>query len=78
MKTFTTISNQEFHDILLEDAVAGKTNWTVSKYCRPGDRILLYICAPVSAIVATGILARNLEEIIMPLSCGITDSWCKE
>jgi hypothetical protein len=68
MATFTTISNQEFHEVLIEDAAAGETNWTVSKHCRPGDRILLYICAPVSAIVAVGILASQPEEVTVPSS----------
>jgi hypothetical protein len=68
MKTYTTISNQEFHNVLLEDATVGDTNWMVSKHCRSGDRILLYICAPVSAIVATGILAGQPEEDSDPSS----------
>ena len=68
MDTYTTISNKEFYEVLQEDAAAGETNWTVSKHCRPGDRILLYICAPISAIVAVGILASDPTEDTDPTS----------
>lgn len=50
---FTTITNYEYYDTLLTDAHDdGTTNWTINKAARPGDTVLLYVCAPVSAIVA--------------------------
>lgn len=59
---YVTPSNAEFYEILQEDAAAGETNWTVNKNCRPGDVIALYICAPVSAIVATALIAAPPEK----------------
>lgn len=47
-----TISNSEFYETLKADAEQGITNWTINSRAQVGDEVLLYICAPVSAIVA--------------------------
>lgn len=60
--TYVTISNFEFYDCLKEDADQGETNWTISRNARVGNRILLYICAPVSAVVAVATLATTPER----------------
>lgn len=52
--TYITITNARFYDTIKEDASQGETNWTVNKSTKAGDTILLYVCAPVSAIVAVG------------------------
>lgn len=52
MNTFTTITNIAYYETLIEDAGEGETNWTINRNARRGDRVLLYVCAPVSAIVA--------------------------
>jgi hypothetical protein len=53
--TFITVSHADYLGTLLEDASAGgESNWTLSRHARPGDRVLLYLKAPVSAIVAWG------------------------
>lgn len=59
---YTTVSNAEFYDVLREDAEAGATNWTISKHARRGDKVLLYVCAPVSAIVAVATVATTPER----------------
>jgi hypothetical protein len=62
MNTYTTVSNQEYYEVLFEDAQTGETSWTVNRNARAGDRILLYICAPVSAIVATAVVVTEPEK----------------
>lgn len=53
--TYVTVSNAGYLEVLREDASAGgESNWTLSRHARPGDRVLLYLKAPVSAIVAWG------------------------
>jgi hypothetical protein len=60
MKNFyVTVSNPCFYDVLLEDSEQGETNWTISRNARSGDWVLLYICAPVSAIVAVATVATE-------------------
>lgn len=59
MKTFTTITNVGYYYSLIEDAKTGETVWTINKNARSGDTVLLYVCAPVSAIVATAIVSDN-------------------
>lgn len=61
-ETFVTVTNAEFYDVLREDAAVGETNWTVSKHVRAGDRIALYVCAPVCALVAVGEASTDAEE----------------
>jgi addiction module HigA family antidote len=69
MKTFTTITNVGYYYSIIEDAQTGETVWTINKNARSGDTVLLYVCAPVSAIVATAtvselkIIIKNLEAI---------------
>ncbi len=58
---FITVTNPEFYDMLREDAAAGETNWTVSKHVRAGDRIALYVSAPVCAVVAVGEATTDAE-----------------
>jgi hypothetical protein len=60
-RTFVTVSNAEFYDVLREDSDEGETNWTVSRHARRGDRVLLYICAPISAIVAVATISTDVE-----------------
>lgn len=54
---YTTITNFDFYQTLIEDSLEGHTNWTISKNAKPGDVVLLYVCSPISAIVATATLA---------------------
>lgn len=56
MKTFTTITNIGYYEDLKNDALEGNTEWTINKNAVVGDRVLLYVCAPVSSIVATAIV----------------------
>jgi hypothetical protein len=67
-----TISNAEFYEILKEDAEQGMTNWTINAKARVGDEVLLYICAPVSAIVARATIATEpqIEEDPASVWCG--------
>jgi hypothetical protein len=62
MNTYTAISNREYYEVLKEDAETGETSWTINKECRPGDLVLLYICRPVSAIVATAVVITVPEK----------------
>jgi hypothetical protein len=66
MSVFTTITNIEYYQSLVDDAVEGETVWSINKNAKPGDVVLLYVCAPKSAIVATAIIADipYLEENI--------------
>lgn len=50
--TYITVTNAAYYETLLEDSEAGETNWTISRHAKVSDRVLLYVCAPVSAIVA--------------------------
>lgn len=58
MKRWTTITNVGYYETIREDAGEGETNWTVSQHARRGDKVFLYVCAPVSAIVATAIVSE--------------------
>jgi hypothetical protein len=49
---YTTVTNPVFYEDLVADSADGETNWSVSRHVRAGDLILLYVTAPVSAIVA--------------------------
>lgn len=62
-RIFITPSNAEFYACVKEDAASAEatTNWTISKHARRGDLMLLYICAPVSAIVASAMLSDDPE-----------------
>lgn len=64
MKIYTTITNVAFYHALKEDALNGETEWSINRLARPGDMVLLYVCAPVSAIAATAFIAEPpyLEE----------------
>lgn len=53
MKFFTAITNIGYYEALKQDALEGSTEWTINKNAKIGDRVLLYVCAPVSSIVAT-------------------------
>jgi len=55
---FTTITNYDYYETLRIDAIEDAvTNWTINKNAKPGDIVLLYVCAPVSAVVATARVA---------------------
>lgn len=58
-QTFISPTNADYYETLREDAAEGETNWSVSKHTRRGDRILLYVCAPVSAVVAEGFASED-------------------
>lgn len=64
MKTFTTITNPEFYDLIVADAKEHETDWTISRHARPGDRVLLYVTAPISCVVAQAFVISEprLEE----------------
>lgn len=49
---YTAITNKEYHQTLLDDSVEGETCWTINRNAKSGDEVVLYVCAPVSAIVA--------------------------
>lgn len=59
MNFWTTITNVGYYEIIQEDACDGETNWTINQHARRGDKVLLYVCAPVSAIVATAIVSET-------------------
>lgn len=52
MKTYSTVTNIGYYQAILDDSLEGETTWTINRHARPGDRVLLYVCAPVSAFVA--------------------------
>lgn len=52
MKTYSTVTNIGYYQAILDDSIEGETIWTINRHARPGDRVLLYVCAPVSAFVA--------------------------
>jgi hypothetical protein len=60
MSTFTTITNNYFYEILKVDSRAGETDWSINKNAKVGDCVLLYVCAPVSAIVATAVISDDV------------------
>jgi hypothetical protein len=60
--TFITVSNQAFYEVLCADAASGATNWTISRRARRGDRVLLYVCAPISSIVAVAEITSDTEK----------------
>lgn len=64
--TYVTPSNVVYYGALVEDAEAGHTIWSISRHARCGDRVLLYVCAPVKAIVAVATLASDPEVLDEP------------
>lgn len=68
---YITPSNQDFYELILEDAAAGETNWTISRHARRGDLILLYVCAPISSIVAVATVATDPVQDFDPRSAWI-------
>lgn len=60
-RTYITVTNAEFYDVLREDAEAGETNWTVSRHVKAGDLIALYVAAPICSIVAVGEASTDAE-----------------
>jgi len=58
---YTTITNVAYYETLREDARDGETRWTVNRHVRAGDQVILYVCAPVSAIVAVGEAEIDVE-----------------
>jgi hypothetical protein len=55
LKMSVTPSNKEYYATVQNDArTEQSTSWTVNKQCRPGDIVLLYVCAPISSVVAYG------------------------
>lgn len=63
---FITPTNEAYHRTLIEDAREGETNWTISRHAKPGNLILLYVCSPVSAVVAVGTVASQPVAITDP------------
>lgn len=57
MQTFTTITGADYYETLIEDSIEGFTEWSISEKASSGDRVLFYVCRPVSAIVAVAQLA---------------------
>ena len=66
--THITVTNVEFYEVLRDDAEAGETNWTVNRHARRGHRMLVYVCAPVSAVVAVATLATDATQDEDPAS----------
>lgn len=66
--TYITGTNPEFYDVLREDAAGSETTWTISRHARRNDRVLLYVCAPVMAIVARAIMAEDAALVDDPAS----------
>jgi uncharacterized protein YsxB (DUF464 family) len=65
---YTTVSNAAFYEALREDSAEGETNWTINRHARRGDHVIMYVCAPVSAIVATATVATDPEQDDDPAS----------
>jgi hypothetical protein len=65
---YTTVSNSDFYETIRADAAQGETNWTVSRHAHIGDWVLLYVTAPISAIVAWAIVATEPEHVADPSS----------
>lgn len=62
MRLSITPTNAEYYETIQADATGEhSTRWTVRKDCAPGDLVLLYVCAPVQAIVAQGRIASKPE-----------------
>jgi len=64
--TWITPSNASYYKSLVEDCESGETLWSISKHACCGDRVLLYICAPVMAIVATATLTADPQLLDAP------------
>ena len=47
--------------ILLDEIKVGATVWTMHRHAQNGDRVLFYITAPTSAIVAAGTLCGDVS-----------------
>jgi hypothetical protein len=58
---FTTSTNPAYYGSLVEDAAEQVTNWTISRHARPGDDVVLYVTAPISAIVAVATVETEPE-----------------
>lgn len=62
MNTFLVLGSDDDYGLLLKDFVLeAKTGWTLHKDAKIGDRILFYITAPTSAIVAMGKVSSEPE-----------------
>lgn len=64
--TWITPSNAIYYEDLVEDCASGETLWSISKHAQCGDRVLLYICAPVMAIVAAATLMADPQLLDAP------------
>ena len=64
--TWITPSNPIYYESLVEDCASGETLWSISKHAQCGDRVLLYICAPVMAIVAAATLTADPQLLDAP------------
>lgn len=62
-RTHTTLTNIEYYETLHKDAQKGETCWTVNRHVKRGDKVLLYVCSPVCAIVATAAASNDAELI---------------
>jgi hypothetical protein len=67
-RIYTTITNQEFYELLKEGAEQGTTNWTINQNAQVGDIVCLYVKAPTSAIVAVAIIETKPELCENPQS----------
>jgi hypothetical protein len=65
---YTTITNSDYYQNLQDDSREGSTAWTINRHAKSGDLVLLYVCAPVSAIVATAIVVDEPEQDLDPNS----------
>jgi hypothetical protein len=63
-RTFVTSTSEPYLFNLVEDAQMGETNWTLSRHAQKGDRLLLYVTAPVMAIVAEAFVSSQPEMIL--------------
>lgn len=65
---FITVSNPGFYQSLVKEPSLFQSNWTITSKARPGDRVLLYITAPISAIVASATISTEPEKDDEPQS----------
>ncbi len=62
MNTFLVLGSDADGKVLLEEVLfAGLTRWTLHKEAAIGDRVLFYITAPTSAVVAMGRVSESPE-----------------
>jgi hypothetical protein len=65
--THICIGDPARHDLELIEQAAAKNNnvldwWNISRFAAPGDRVIFYVKAPVSAFVACGVVGRRVTQ----------------